>query len=106
MSYVTIGLRGTVKIFLLIEGEARRKASLPHEDADHALVDGACPLCRATPWGVQGTGRRPSKDDLAWEADAVTTCCKKHVGVIRAEMNTLFGVREDAAVLNSRCRVY
>lgn len=106
MSYVTIGLQSTAKIFLLREGEARRVCRLPHEGADHALVDGSCPLCGAAPWAVQGCGRRPSADDRAWEADGVSTCCSKPVGVIRAESNTLFGVREDAAVLGGRCRVY
>ena len=75
--------------------------------SDHALVlDFTCPHRGCKDVGVQGSGKRPSADDRAWEADGYSTCCKKHLGLIRAEVNTLFGVREDQAVLQGRCRVY
>jgi hypothetical protein len=48
----------------------------------------------------------PGADDRAWEADGYCTACKAHVGTIRVEPDTLFGVREDEAVLMGRCRVY
>ena len=48
----------------------------------------------------------PSADDRAWEADAVALCCRSTVGILRVEMSTLFGVREDELVLRGRCRVY
>lgn len=94
-----------MKIFLLT-ASTRIPLHLPHEEADHAVAAGACPKCNASPWGVQGAGRRPSADDRAWEADGVTTCCKQFAGIIRVETNTLFGVREDELVLSGRCRVY
>lgn len=91
----------------LLTAAARIPLRLHHEAADHAIATGACPKCGATSWGVQGTGRRPSADDRARDADGISTCCKQFVGVIRAETDTLFGVLEDeAAVLASRCRVY
>lgn len=90
----------------LLTATARIPLHLPHEEADHAVAVGACPKCNASPWGVQGTGRRPSTVDRAWEADGVPTCCQQFVGVIRWETDTLFGVREDELVLSGRCRVY
>lgn len=95
----------TPKIFLVRDGE-RFKISLTSPDPDAALVEGACPHCARTPFMVQGTGRRIAQDDRAYEADGVCTGCSKFVGIIRAEVNTLFGIREDEAVLGGRCRVY
>ena len=95
-----------MKIFVLIPNEPRRAAKLPHDEADHAVVDGACPKCKASPCGVAGSGKHPSADDRAYEAEGYCTSCKAHVGLIRAEMDTIFGVREDRAVLEGRCRVY
>lgn len=91
-----------MKAFLTVDHKRTRLT--PH--SDHAVADKPCPHCSATPLKVAGTGRRPSKDDRAWEADAVALCCKKAVGIIRVEMSTIFGVREDEAVLHGRCRVY
>lgn len=114
----------------------RRKCSVPFEGADHALAEGRCPYCRVGSCGlcgawdcdarggahrcnpadpsdgypphfkVAGSGRRPSDDDRAWEADAGCVACKAHLGILRVETNTLFGVREDERVLRGRCRVY
>lgn len=95
-----------MKIFVLYDGK-RVLAKLPHPEADHVRIEGEpCPKCSAKPWGAVGAGRRPSKDDRAWEADGHCTECKAHIGIIRVETNTLFGVREDQAVLQGRCRVY
>ncbi len=55
---------------------------------------------------AQGTGRRPSVDDRAYEADAVSACCSKAVGTLRLEVSTLFGVREDEAVARLGVRIY
>lgn len=70
---------------------------------DHATVDGpgGCPKCGAHPLRVQGTGRRIAADDRAYEADAVAMCCSQPCGIIRAEVSTLFGLREDEAVFRS-----
>ncbi len=91
-------------IRLKMDGETR-SARLPAQDADHCVVAGKCP-CGVTPFRVQGTGRRHSSDDRAYEADGVAMCCGKYVGVIRVETNTLFGVREDEAVARCGARVY
>lgn len=87
----------------LVSGSERLRVT---EHGAYGVVEGVCPKCGAAPLKVQGTGRRPSADDRAWEADAVAVCCGAYVGTLRAEVNTLFGVREDRAVLEGRCRVY
>lgn len=94
-------------ITLLVDGQARRKVTLPSQDALTATPEGACPGCGTSPFQVQGMGRRPSSDDRAWEADAQALCCKKLVGVLRLDVNTLFGVREDEAVFRQAgVRIY
>jgi hypothetical protein len=102
-----MGMRPNV--FLLPhDGGPRVRLVLAFKEADHATVEGEppCPECGAKVWGVQGSGSRPSADDRAYEADGYATCCKARVGTIRFEPDTLFGVREDRAVLQGRCRVY
>ncbi len=94
-----------MKMFLLLDG-AKRTIAVPHHGAAYAQVEGSCPLCRCADFKVAGEGRRASTDDRAWEADARALCCNASVGTIRVEPNTLFGVREDEAVLRGRCRVY
>lgn len=96
-----------MKIFLLMrDGSARRKCTVPFTDADHAVCDGACPHCGTNDFKVAGSNRRIAPDDRAYEADAGCLACKAYVGTLRLETNTLFGVREDEAVLAGRCRVY
>lgn len=96
----------TQRVYLVRSGEARRECKLPYEGALHVEVDGTCPECGVASFGARGTGRRPSADDQAWEADALSTCCNKPIGTLRVEVSTIFGVREDEAVMNGRCRVY
>lgn len=91
------------KIFLLVSDGPRRKAK---NGGDHAIVAGKCPLCGAEPFHCAGTGRRPSADDRAYEADAVSSCCNKYVGILRIEVNTLFGVREDETIAQMGIRIY
>lgn len=98
----------STRIFLALRtGGPRLECKLPHPEAAYVDVPGLplCPYC-AAPLGVAGSGQRPSDDDQAWEADAGCTACKAHLGLLRVEVNTLFGVREDRAVLQGRCRVY
>lgn len=88
-------------------GDTWHPLTVPHHDADHALVDISCPHCRAAaPIKVAGAKRRIASDDRAYEADGGCLACSTYLGLIRYETNTLFGVREDEAVLLGRCRVY
>lgn len=95
-----------MKVYLLTIDDPRRKARVPYEGADHVVVDGVCPACGVKPFKAQGGNPRPSADDRAYEADAACARCGARVGTLRAEVDTLFGVREDERVLNGRCRVY
>jgi hypothetical protein len=94
------------KISLQLQDGKSRKATEPFKGADHALVSGTCPHCGAEPFKVGGTGRRIAADDRAYDADAVSYCCNKYVGVIRVEVSTLFGVREDEAVSRMGVTIY
>lgn len=102
-----------MKVYLLVKEGPRRSCRVPFEGADYALASGACPACAHEEPGpalkgfkVGGSGRYASADDRAWESQAYCLKCRAHVGVLRVETGTLFGVREDEAVLSGRVRVY
>lgn len=95
-----------MKVFLVRDG-ARHVCAIPFPGCDHVVVtDQPCPHCKGTPFKIGGAAMRPSADDKAYEADAACLNCMSAVGTLRAEMSTLFGVREDEAVLHGRPRVY
>ena len=94
------------KLYLSIDGK-RLLLPLPEQGADHCMAPIFCPACKKPgPLKVQGTRKRIAEDDRAYESDGVAVCCGVYVGVLRLEVPTLFGLREDNAVLNGRCRVY
>jgi hypothetical protein len=96
-----------MKVFLLPNGGGKRLVCrVPYPEANHAVVQGAKCVCGAEPFKVQGAHKRIASDDRAYEADAVCPACGAHVGILRAEVETLFGLREDRAVLEGRFRVY
>lgn len=96
-----------MKITLLTNDKSpNRRCKLPFPDADHAVAERDCPKCGTHDFKVAGSGRRASADDRAWESDAYCLACRTHVGVLRCETNTLFGVREDERVLAGRVRIY
>jgi hypothetical protein len=88
----------------LVTPSGRR--SITETRAFSATVEGKCPGCGEELLVVRGTGRHIAADDRAYESDAIALCCELHVGTIRAEVDTIFGVREDEAVLYGRPRVY
>jgi len=94
-----------MKLFLII-GAKRVKLRAPYPEADHAIAELSCPVCGVAPLKVGGTDKRFSDDDRAIEATAICYACDRLVGVIRAEPNTLFGVREDARVARMGVRIY
>jgi hypothetical protein len=96
-----------VKLFLLPkDGSTRVRMKLPAKDAPSVPMEVACPSCGANPYLIFGGNKHISKDDLAYESDGYCTSCQAYVGTIRLEVETLFGLREDEAVLKGRCRVY
>lgn len=79
----------------------------PYPGADHGVVQGRpCVGCLRAPFKVAGANKRISSDDRAYEADAVSVCCNCHVGILRAETSTLFGLREDEAIARLGVRIY
>jgi predicted RNA-binding Zn-ribbon protein involved in translation (DUF1610 family) len=92
-----------VRVFLKMDG---REIPLEPGEVSARAPGFACPHCGGE-LVVQGRNTRDSQDDRALEADAYTACCGQvRVGTIRAEVDTIFGLREDRAVLQGRCRVY
>ena len=70
------------------------------------IAYGSCPKCNAEPFEVRGRRARIASDDRAYESEATCVACGSAVGVLRAEMDTMFGLLEDSAVLEGRPRVY
>jgi len=65
---------------------------------------GSAVVCNVTTWQIQGEGW---SDTYAVEAICAGRAgCGVKRGVLELVMDTLFGVREDEAVLNGRARVY
>jgi hypothetical protein len=91
------------------DGERERtRLTLPERDDGSVSlgVDVCCPSCGVRGVKVSGRNKRISQDDIAYESDAYCTSCREFVGELRLEVSTLFGLREDHAVLYGRCRVY
>lgn len=90
-------------ILLLLKDDTVHKCI---DKGDYVNADISCPKCGGAPVALRGTDMRPSADDSAWEANGRCLACKAHIGTIRVEMTTLFGVREDQAVLGGVWKVY
>lgn len=94
-----------MKIFWLRD-EEKRVARTPEPGSTLVIVTGACPLCGDALFRVRGGEPHPSADDRAVEAQAQTVCCKTLCGRLRVEVSTVFGVSEDARVLDGPWKVY
>lgn len=95
-----------MNITIEIERAPTRKAAPPYHGADRLLVDGACPLCSATPFHCIGKADEQRHEHDITRAPAIALCCKKIVGIVVVRFSTIFGREEDEAVLHGRCRVY
>ena len=94
-----------MKIVLRTEA-GDHKAKPPYKDAN--VVDVAtlaCPHCEAKPLRVQG-GETSIEADRVYVAKAWCVGCKETVGSLRVTPPSLFGLEEDQAIENSRCRKY
>lgn len=76
-----------------------------HPQADHVVVQAACPKCEDEPLRVRGEGNHIESHDT-YAARALCVACGTELGTIRARMSTIFGIEEDERVLNGRARVY
>lgn len=63
-------------------------------------------VCECGETAVVGTGIHYSSDGRNYEATGCCSNCRKVLGKIVAEPDSIFGAREDDAVLHGRCRVY
>jgi hypothetical protein len=92
------------KIMLHLDDGTVLKVPDPEDVPDATMPGVACPACKAEPLVVHGFGRRHDYD--TFYADAMCMQCQARVGELRVKVNTLFGISEDEAVLQGRCRVY
>jgi len=90
-------------------GEPDRTAKLKPDEFAAEVIGVKC-QCGAEPMFVSGTGKRISQDPKlkhdTYEADAVCTKCNGHVGIIYAQVSTLFGLEEDERTMNMGIRIY
>ena len=96
-----------MKVTLTLPDGTAHRAKPPCEDAKHADVPGiaTCPACGGPSLRVHGVGL-PARSHDTYAIPAVCSSCGARVGTIRAQMDTIFGLEEDEAVLCSRYRVY
>lgn len=88
--------------------EIQRQSDIDKRDVKPGEVfgtaAGACPGCGATPFLVQGQGKR-RHNRQTYIANGVSKCCGESVGYIYARVDTIFGIEEDEAI-GQRARVY
>jgi len=90
----------------LFQGKKKTKIPLTDRSVSAVAPGGPCPECGQEGYRVAGKNKRIAEDDRAYESDAYCTSCERPVGTLRLEVSTIFGLREDNAVLRGRCRVY
>lgn len=93
-----------VRVSVKIGNEAR-SSSLP-ESEKWIDVDGRCSSCGRGEFRVIGDIHRQRVGSHEVTAPALALCCGQEVGEVFVELDTIFGLEEDARVLNGRCRVY
>jgi len=92
-----------VKVWLDTASGRRKIVEVTHTSA---IAVGECPSCGASPLRVCGRARTIEGHDV-YAARAMCGACDDEIGTIRARVSTLFGLREDEAVLvHGRARVY
>jgi hypothetical protein len=94
------------KLFLVTDEKPKARLKIPERGALSAVPGGPCPKCGHPEYLVRGVNKRIASDNQAYESDAHCTKCDALIGTLRLEMDTLFGLHEDEAVLHGRCRVY
>lgn len=96
-----------MKVDVVIHGEQAKLARGwgAHDAALELVAPRACTQCGAMPLRVAGRGKRVGGHDY-YEAAAHCAACGECLGVIRAYVNTIFGLEEDERVLHGMARVY
>jgi hypothetical protein len=85
----------------------RLPARLPYDAAEFVLV-ADLPVCPRCGVGLKVAGRAGTEhhDHDTYYAEAGCVGCGATLGELQAKVSTIFGIDEDEAVLNGRCRVY
>jgi hypothetical protein len=97
-----VGLPSHVKWVRLYVGDETYECSAPHPEAP--FVEAAGWKCRCGSDRVRGG--KPQRGHDEYISDAACAECRAPAGRLVAKVETLFGIEEDIAVLNGRCRVY
>jgi hypothetical protein len=87
--------------------DKKHRAIVPYEDAGHVLVPGMlCPTCRIEPLRVKGTGKYVESSNTYAAHAVCAENCGAHLGTLRVQVNTLFGIEEDERVFASGIKIY
>ena len=96
-----------MKVHVLIAGE--RHPVSPEPGAPHLELDRRCPACGGPSEGplrlIAERARQAQVHDTI-TAPALALCCGAKIGSVVVEVETIFGLEEDDAVLEGRARVY
>lgn len=95
-----------MKLTLHLEGRKAIRLKMPENpDALHVDVPGEkCPICEA-PLQVAGAKKRIGGHDF-YTSEAGCIACNAHIGELRLQVSTLFGLKEDETVLRSGVKIY
>lgn len=93
-----------MRVMLTMADGTTHEGREPHHGAPFVEVPIPCPHC-AEPLQAQGVGEQEHGHDFIASA-ARCGRCRREIGRIRVTFSTIFGLEEDAAVLQGRCRVY
>lgn len=95
-----------MKITLRTNDKADHNCSLPYEGAAAVDVDDGTTCNHCDEVLRVYSNQHQSCGDGSVKGRALCLSCKKEVGFLFVEFNTIFGLEEDQRVLNGRCRVY
>lgn len=88
-------------------GVDQRKVRRNPDGPATLIASGACPGCATEPFLIRlVTKADPQDDDRTLVAGSRCVRCGDNVGYVHIKADTLFGLREDRAVLDGRWRVY
>ena len=92
-----------MKITIVFSGGRAIEAKRPPESSKVVETDETCPECKEP---LRVYGGDTTQDHDTYSAPAYCWACRSEIGTIKVRVQTIFGIEEDNAVLNGRCRVY
>jgi hypothetical protein len=91
-----------IKSIRLVTDEDSFDCEPPYVEAPFVNVKGWKCACGSV--AIRSREKNYNHDEVYGAAHCVA--CGEKVGTLRVKVSTLFGIEEDIAVLNGRCRVY